>query len=89
MSVHPPSQLTLADALVSLRGVTMGDVLDRLAGLSDLDNSRRAGLTSAVRTFCRGLGKAPIDLSGRAAGRPREFGAVDTRRLGSQSAVVQ
>jgi integrase len=64
MSVHPLSQLAPVAALVSLRGVTMADVLDRLAALTDLDKGRRAGLMSAVRTFCRGLGKAPIDLSG-------------------------
>lgn len=63
MSIYPRSQLTLADALVSLRGVTMADVLDRIAALPDPDRGRRSGLTSAVRTFCRGLGKGPLDLS--------------------------
>lgn len=63
MSIQPTSQTLPAAALISLRGPTMADVMEQLAGLPELAKGRRAGLQSAVRTFCRGLGKAPIDLS--------------------------
>ena len=63
MSIQPPSQPRIAAALISLRGPTMADVLDRLASVPGLEGSRRDGLRSAVRTFCRGLGKAPLDVS--------------------------
>ncbi len=63
MSIQSSSQPSLAAAIVSLRGLTMADVLDRLGRLTELDKTRRSSLMSAVRTFCRGLGKAPIDIS--------------------------
>ncbi len=63
MTIHRPSQTLVPAALDRLRGPTMGDVLDRLAALPDLSPVRRAGLMSAVRTLCRGLGRTPMDVS--------------------------
>lgn len=63
MSIHPTSQFSLAAVPLSLRGPTMADVLDRLATSPDIAAGRLVGLRSAVRTFCRALGKNPADVS--------------------------
>jgi integrase len=62
MSISPPSRPAYETALASLRGTTLQDVLTALAHHAGLAPRERTGLVSAVRRFCKGLGRQPSEV---------------------------
>jgi integrase len=63
MSTEPSSRQATPDPLADPPPATLATVLERLAGLPGLPARVRNDLASAVRSFCRAVGKDPASLA--------------------------
>jgi integrase len=74
MSTHSASRAPIP--------ATLGDVIDLIQGLSDLQPWLRRDLCSAIRTLCRALGQIPADVPADAAILRRRMKDLSVRAVG-------